>query len=136
MSHGYLPGDSGGHGHPPGAGGVPPVSGYGHGYGNGYGYPPPPPPYGYQQPHGPRTNGMAVASLVLGVLGLLFCGVPGIAGVICGHVALNQTRRTGEQGRGLAIAGLILSYAGAAVWILYAIGLGLLAALSVSHVAG
>jgi large-conductance mechanosensitive channel len=38
-----------------------------------------------------------------------------LVGVICGHVALAQVRRTGESGRGLAIAALIIGYAALAV---------------------
>jgi hypothetical protein len=50
------------------------------------------------------TNGMAVASLVLGVLGF------GIFAVIFGHVGRSQISRTGQLGGGMAIAGLILGY--------------------------
>jgi hypothetical protein len=49
------------------------------------------------------TNGYAIAALVFGVLG-------GILAIVFGHVALNQLRRTGGQGRGMAIAGLVLGY--------------------------
>jgi hypothetical protein len=52
------------------------------------------------------TNGMAVAAMVLGIVGV------SILAVILGHVALHQIRRTGEDGRGFAIAGLILGYVG------------------------
>jgi hypothetical protein len=69
-------------------------------------YPPPygqPPPYGYgyaQQPVG--TNGMAIASLILAFL----CS---LAGLITGIIALNQIGKSGQNGRGLAIAGIIVS---------------------------
>ena len=59
------------------------------------------------------TNGMAVASLVLGLLSWACLGcLAGIPGIICGHMALAQIRSSGyaEEGRGLAIAGLILGY--------------------------
>jgi hypothetical protein len=51
-----------------------------------------------------RTNGLAVASFVLGLLGF------GLLPVIFGHVALGQIRRTGDGGAGFAIAGLVLGY--------------------------
>ena len=35
-----------------------------------------------------------------------------LGAVICGHIALSQIKKTGENGRGLAIAGLILGYLG------------------------
>lgn len=54
-------------------------------------------------PYAPRTNTLAIVSLVTG-----FCC--SIAAVITGHIALGQIRRTGEAGRGLAITGLVLGY--------------------------
>lgn len=33
-----------------------------------------------------------------------------IGGIVCGHLALAQIRRTGEGGRGLAIAALVIGY--------------------------
>lgn len=63
-------------------------------------------PY-YQPP--PPWNGFAIASLVLSVA---LWGVGSILGVIFGHIALRQITRTGEQGRGLAIAGLVVGYVG------------------------
>ncbi|MGG5258261.1 septum formation family protein [Phycicoccus avicenniae] len=53
--------------------------------------------------HQPGTNGFAIASLVLGMIG----GV--LLSVVFGCVALGQVRRSGQAGRGLAIAGLVLS---------------------------
>jgi hypothetical protein len=57
-----------------------------------------------------KTSGLAVASLVLGILGL-FCGIPGVVGLVLGIVALNQIKKSQGQieGRGLAIAGIVLS---------------------------
>lgn len=50
------------------------------------------------------TNGMAVASLVLGLLGI------SLLALIFGFVALGQIERNpGQQGRGMAIAGIVLS---------------------------
>jgi hypothetical protein len=53
------------------------------------------------------TNGLAIASLVCSVAGVL-CVIGGIAGIICGAIALSQIKQTGEEGRGLALAGLIV----------------------------
>ena len=58
---------------------------------------------------------MAIASLVMS---LVCCN---LLGVIFGHVALNQINRTGEGGRGLALAGLIIGYVSlaiGAIWLL------------------
>lgn len=85
----------------------------------GYGYPPPnyPPPtpggygYGYPPPmySAPRTNSLAIASFVAAIAGFLTCGLGDILGLIFGVVALGQIKRSGEGGRGLAIAGLVVS---------------------------
>ncbi|KAA1251724.1 DUF4190 domain-containing protein [Mycobacterium simiae] len=72
------------------------------------GYPPPPSPYGQAHPPPPAslgTNGFAIASLIFGVLG----GV--LLSVIFGIIALTQIKRRGQSGRGMAIAGLVLSAA-------------------------
>lgn len=57
----------------------------------------------------PRTCGLAIASLVLSLLGCAF--VTAIAGVICGHLALKRIRNNAAlSGRGLAMAGVIIGY--------------------------
>ncbi|MEU4620717.1 DUF4190 domain-containing protein [Actinoplanes sp. NPDC023801] len=68
-------------------------------------YPPPYGPPGWQPP--PReagTNGLAIASLLCGVLGV--CAPLGLG---FGIVALKQIKRRPQRGRGLAIAGIALS---------------------------
>lgn len=82
----------------------------------------PQPPYpAYQQPYqpyppAPPTNGLAIAALVCGVGGFVI-GLSFIPAIICGHLARAQIRRTGEQGAGLALAGIILGYVGIALFI-------------------
>jgi hypothetical protein len=67
------------------------------------------------------TNGMAIASLVCGI-GQLLAGFPaGIAAIILGHMAQRRIRETGQQGSGLARAGLILGYIGTVGFVLIAI---------------
>jgi hypothetical protein len=58
-----------------------------------------------------KANGFAVASLILGLLGITVIGA--VAGIVLGILALGQIRRTGQRGRGLAIAGLAFS----ALWL-------------------
>lgn len=82
--------------------------GYGPGYGQpGYGQPPPgygyPPPPGYVYPSPPKTNAMAVVAIAMGVT------FPPL-GIVFGHIARNQIRNSGEDGNGLALAGLIIGY--------------------------
>jgi peptidyl-prolyl cis-trans isomerase B (cyclophilin B) len=59
------------------------------------------------------TNGLAIASLVLSLTGFLApLGVTGLLGVILGHIALSQIKKSNgfEQGRGLALTGVIVGY--------------------------
>ncbi len=83
---------------PPGYGGQP-------GYGvPGYGLPP---GYGYPRP----TNTLAILSLVMA---FVFSPV----GLVLGIVARRQIRQTGEQGEGLALAGIIIGGIGTALAVL------------------
>jgi hypothetical protein len=50
---------------------------------------------------------MAIASLLLGLLGITIIGA--VLSIIFGFVALAQIRRTRQRGRGLAIAGMLFS---------------------------
>jgi len=71
-------------------------------------------------PHGgwptaPQNSNKAIASLVCGVL--FMCAPASIAAIIIGHLALVDIKRTAGRmaGRGMAIAGLVLGYAGLAL---------------------
>jgi hypothetical protein len=65
------------------------------------------PPQGYYGPPQSQTNWWAIISLIFGVIG----GV--LISVICGIVGLNKAKK-GQGGRGMAIAGLVLS----GLWVL------------------
>jgi Domain of unknown function (DUF4190) len=110
----------------------PPPPGYG-------GYPPPPPGYGpqsypswYQVPdqagvYGAAptgTNSLAIGSLAASVIGLL-CGIGSIIGIVLGFVALNQIKKTGQAGHGLAVAGIAVGFASFVI--------GLIGAYYLSH---
>jgi hypothetical protein len=57
-----------------------------------------------------KTSGLAIASLVMGLIGLLF-SLLGIGAIITGHIARGQIRKDPSlTGSGLALAGLILGY--------------------------
>jgi hypothetical protein len=76
-------------------------------------YGPPPQPYGPPaawppRPTRPGVNGFAIAALVLSIVG----GI--LLSVIFAFVALGQVKRTGQKGRGLALASLAVS----GVWVL------------------
>ncbi len=57
---------------------------------------------GYPYPAGQSTDGVSVAALVTGLLQL------NVVALVLGIVGLNRVRRTGNQGRGMAIAGIVL----------------------------
>jgi hypothetical protein len=50
---------------------------------------------------------LAIASLVCSLLGWL-CGIGPILGLVFGFIALNQIKQSGQGGRGLAIAGIVI----------------------------
>lgn len=81
------------------------------------------------------TNVLAIVSLVCGVLGF-FTGITSLGGIICGHLALSQINTTKEQGRGMAIAGLVTGYVVLAGGILLVIGLVALGTAYSSNVNG
>lgn len=79
---------------------------------------------GYGAPPARRTNVLAIVSLIASIAGMVIVWFIGsVVGVICGHISLNQIKRTGEEGRGLAVAGLIIGYIGIALSIIGAIAL-------------
>jgi len=90
-----------------------PVSGptttQGYGYGGGAGYATP-----YR---GRRTNGLAIASLVLGILWLYWIG--SILALIFGLIARRDINRSNDTqtGAGMALAGIILGIVGLAILV-------------------
>ena len=124
---------------PPPGSGSPPPSGYPP---SGYpppGYPPPgypPPGYtqaGYPQPgypptgyapgygERPTTNGFAVASLVLSLVGWLPCGIGSVLAIVFGFIAREQIKRNPgrEHGSGMATAGIVIGFVAIAFWLLF-----------------
>lgn len=84
---------------PYGAPNPPPIGQY-NVYGGAAGYPPVKP-----------TNGMAITGFVLSLAGLIpYLGaLLAIGGMVFSLIGMSQTKRTGEGGRGLAIAGVCIS---------------------------
>jgi|GEM_PF-6466613 hypothetical protein len=91
--------------------------------------PPPPaspgprPPYVASKP----TNGFAIAALVCSLATFVFCGIGSILGIVFGHIARRQIKRSGEGGSGLALAGLIVGYVTLALGILAIVALAVFA---------
>lgn len=71
-------------------------------YGGGYGY-----------PTAPKTNTLAIVSLVAAISAWVILPVIGsIVAVITGHMSLKQLKTSNEGGRGLALAGTIVGWVG------------------------
>jgi hypothetical protein len=73
------------------------------------------------------TNGLAVASLVCGLMEVFTLGITAIPAVILGHVARGQIRRNGERGDGMATTGLVLGWLGIAFFVLIVVGVAAMA---------
>jgi hypothetical protein len=107
----FPPAGYGGAPYPPPQFGAP-AGGYGPPpYPGGY-YPPPDYPGGYAQGASkPGTNGLAIASLASSLTGLLCC-IGSIVGIVLGTLALDQLKRTRQEGYALAVAGIVIGIAG------------------------
>ena len=60
---------------------------------------------------GRPTNTLAIIALIAAFI------VP-LAGIVVGHIALGQIKKTGENGHGLALAGTVLGYVFTALYII------------------
>ena len=131
--YGGPPAGGGGYGPPPGGFGGPP----------GWGPPPPPAPMGPMGPPGGGTNGLAVASLVVGILALpgAFCcssSIPlGIAAVVMGMIAANKLKMLPDGGgnnRTMAYVGVGCGVVGLLIGIgMIALGVGMSAMQQIQH---
>jgi hypothetical protein len=65
-----------------------------------------------------RTNPLAAGSLACGIGQVFFGPLATVPAIVLGHLARREIRRTGEDGAGLAAAGLVLGWMGAALVIL------------------
>jgi hypothetical protein len=86
------------------------------GYGDQYGQPA---PYGGQQQQvspygrpGRPTNSLAIAAMSCGIAQLIAGPIATIPALICGFIALGQIQRTGEDGRGMAVSGIVSGFVG------------------------
>ena len=79
------------------------------------------------------TNGLAVASLACGLAQFLFGPLPTIPAIVLGHMARHQIKRTGEQGAGMALAGLLLGWAAVILGVIAFAGLAVFAVAHTGH---
>ncbi|PZR54248.1 DUF4190 domain-containing protein [Xylanimonas oleitrophica] len=70
-------------------------------------------PYGASYGPAAQTDGLAVGALVCGIVGLTVVPVLGsIAAVVLGLMSLSRLRTSGQGGKGLAVAGLVMGGVG------------------------
>lgn len=88
--------------------------------------PPPPPNHGQAPPpgYGPptRTNPKATWAMILGILGMVCCGLfAGIPAIVLGHQARGEIDASigTQEGRGMATAGFVLGIISTAISVLY-----------------
>jgi hypothetical protein len=85
-------------------------------------YTPPDVPYQYAPSMGISTsvpqsyNGLAIASMVLGIVWIYWVG--SVLALVFGYIALKQIRARNESGKGMAIAGIVLGWVGAGVLLI------------------
>jgi hypothetical protein len=98
--------------------GAPP--GYGPPVATGYGYAGGGMPYGFAPMT--KTNGLAIAAMVCSFFFWLY-GVGAVLGIVFGFIARSQIKRSGgtQQGKGMALAGIIIGFAGIAIGVVLAI---------------
>lgn len=75
----------------------------------------------------PSTNGLAMASLVCGVGQFVVGPLATIPAIVLGHMARRQIQRTGQQGAGLALVGLLLGWLAVIVGVVAVAGLAVFA---------
>ena len=90
----------------------------------------PPPPGGYGDGNGgygggygggaPEQNKKALWSMILGIVGLLCCGVAGVVAIVLSTQAKKEIEASGgrQTGAGMATAGLVIGIVAVVLWIL------------------
>jgi len=71
----------------------------------------------YVQVAAAKTNGYAIASLVLSLVS--FCGIGSILAIVFGNMANKEIAISGEGGSGLAKAGIIIGWIGLGIVVAY-----------------
>ena len=56
------------------------------------------------------TNGLAIASMILGIVWLYWIG--SLLALIFGYISRRQIKQSGEKGAGFAVAGIVLGWVG------------------------
>jgi len=64
---------------------------------------------------GRRTNSLAIAALCCSIGQVIAGPIAGIAAIVLGAISLKQIQVSGEDGRGMAITGLVLGIVGTVI---------------------
>jgi len=109
-------------------------------------YPPPGDPNPYSPPGGyppgqyqpqfyaPRkTNSLALTSMIVSICSVALCPLVGIVGAILGHKAKAQIRATGEDGDGMATAGIIVGWVVFGLFIAFIIVYAIIIAVAAAN---
>jgi hypothetical protein len=76
---------------------------------------------GWPQAAGRRTNSLAIAALCCAIGQVIAGPFAGIAAIVLGAISLKQIRLSGEDGHGMAVAGLLLGIVGTVLVMLFLI---------------
>jgi hypothetical protein len=87
-----------------------------------------PPPYGYPYPP------MQMGTNTLAILALVFAFIFAPAAIVMGVIARKQIRRTGEQGMGLATAGLVCGIVFSVLTVIWIIAVAVFFASTVTQI--
>jgi hypothetical protein len=93
------------------------------------------PQYG-QQPYGQAFPAAVPGTNIMAILSLVFAFVFAPVGIVLGHIAKRQLRTSGENGAGLATAGLVISYIFTGISVLACCGGIALAIFASQHNSG
>jgi hypothetical protein len=84
-----------------------------------------PPAYPLGTPPGPppKAAGMAIAAMILSIVGTFICPIVSIVGIILGFVANGRIKADPRRlgGGGMALAGIIVGFAGMGFWLLFSL---------------
>lgn len=81
-----------------------------------------PPAYGYGYPPQPRTNGKAMAGMIVGIVSIVLCylgALIGPAAIILSVLGKKDIKRSNgtQSGEGMATAGLVTGIVGTVIWV-------------------
>lgn len=77
-----------------------------------------------QVPVQQKNDGLCIAGFVVSLVSLFTCGVPGLIGLIMSIIGVVRSGKNGTKGKGMGIAGIIISSVSILIFILVAIVYG------------